>query len=112
MRLRSSQPCAAPPAVAGEEDESAATRASPPAVVVEPPWLQCPITHALYRDPVFTACGHSFERAAVEAAWAHAAPPYRDPLTNTAVDNTALVPNWNLRQQARTVEQRVRASSV
>ena len=111
MRLRSSQPSAALPAVAGEEEDAEATRASAPAVVVEPPWLQCPITHALYRDPVFTAAGHSFERAAVEAAWAHAAPPYRDPLTNTAVENTALVPNWNLRQQARTVDWCGRASA-
>lgn len=57
----------------------------------------------MFRDPVVTCTGHTFERAALEQFWATTgeggAP--RCPLTNATLTSTAVVPNWSIRQQVR-----------
>ena len=70
--------------------------------IVEPPALLCPITWQLFREPVINCIGNSYERAAIVAAWAaQRCKRKRDPLTNTRLANTTLVPNHALRRQAR-----------
>lgn len=58
------------------------------------PGLECPITHAPFRDPVVAADGHTYERAAI-MAWiaAHG----RSPLTRERLP-MKVVPNFALRQ--------------
>ena len=66
----------------------------------EPPHhLRCPITLALFRDPVVTSAGHSYERSALLSAW-RASGKRRDPSTGEAIA-ASLTPNWNLRQQVQ-----------
>jgi len=62
--------------------------------------LKCPITLELFRDPVSTCVGNTYERAAIEA---HLAKPgaKRDPLTNEALANLSLVPNQSLRRMVQ-----------
>ena len=94
---------------------------SPPvAPPVVPPELCCCITYHLLRDPVVTAIGHTYERAAIETAWrgqeatalrecaascsdatARSPPLCPSPLTNEVVPSDVLVPNWIVRKQAR-----------
>ena len=69
-------------------------------VVVEPAELKCPITHELVRDPVTTAMGQTYERAALVQAWARMPRP-RDPVTNQVLSTTALYPNLLARRQVR-----------
>lgn len=79
------------------EQEEAAPLAPAP---VEPAHLLCPVTREIMRDPVFTSAGHTYERAALVAAWRLARPPFRDPLTNDVLATTALTPNWAMRSEA------------
>lgn len=68
--------------------------------IVEPAFLTCSITHALFRDPVVTHAGHTYERSALQQAW-RTFEEARDPLTNARLENMTLVTNWSMRQQAR-----------
>jgi len=61
---------------------------------VIPPELVCPITMELYRDPVVSACGHSFERHAIEKWFKRSC---TNPMTGAQITHTFLVPNINLR---------------
>jgi hypothetical protein len=69
------------------------------------PDFVCPISHALMRDAVVAADGHSYERRHIER-WFEAtgeeegAPGgrVRSPLTGAAMTGAALIPNHNLRK--------------
>ena len=78
---------------AGKEDATAAEDSEPPH------HLRCPITLTLFRDPVVTSAGHSYERSALLAAW-QASGRTRDPSTGETI-SASLTPNWNLRQQVQ-----------
>jgi len=67
------------------------------AAVAEPADLKCPLTLELFREPVSTCVGNTYERVAIEK---HLAQPgaKRDPLTNEALESTKLVPNQSLRR--------------
>ena len=63
----------------------------------EPPHsFFCPISSALMRDPVSTADGHTYERAAI-ARWFDDG-NITSPSTGAALEHTSLVPNIALRQ--------------
>jgi hypothetical protein len=56
----------------------------------------------MYRDPVFTLAGHTYERAGLETFWATRAHmgqrQYIDPNTNQPLLNGTLIPNWDKRK--------------
>lgn len=56
--------------------------------------FQCPITGSIMKDPVFTADGHTYERAAI-TQWLSRSK--RSPMTNAVLEHTRLVPNVALR---------------
>ena len=59
----------------------------------------CPITHALFRDPVFVpSSGHTYEREALLCFW-NQAPPRRDPLTNVPLESSTVYTNWAKRSE-------------
>ena len=69
----------------------------------EPAHLLCPITRAMYRDPVFVPCsGNTYEREALEKFWA-APGRARDPLTNveTRANSRVVYTNWDKRREVR-----------
>jgi len=74
----------------------------PPAAADEPEELTCPITRAMFRDPVFVAgSGNTYERAAIETFW-RAPGPRRDPLTNAEFrrrDDARVFTNWDKRRE-------------
>lgn len=75
--------------------------ASSPRAVEEPERLLCPITHSMYRDPVFVPeSGNTYERSALEQYWA-TSPPARDPLTNVPLAGTNVHPNWMVRREVQ-----------
>jgi hypothetical protein len=66
----------------------------------EPQWLCCPITHTMFRDPVFVCeSGNTYERAAIEMFWSTAAGGLRDPLTNRPLTTRTLYINWDKRRE-------------
>ena len=68
--------------------------------VDEPEHLCCPITRAMFRDPVFVAeSGNTYERDAVQRFWRDASSPARDPLTNEALKSRAVYTNWDKRRE-------------
>ena len=68
--------------------------------MAEPPDLHCPVTLALFRDPVVVANGNCYERGAVQAAWAARGHAF-DPLTNARLASDVLLPNQVVRRQVR-----------
>jgi hypothetical protein len=60
--------------------------------------LVCPITHAVFLDPVLTCSGHAYERAAIEE---HRR-ARTDPLSRAPLDSAALTPVFVLRERAAT----------
>ena len=75
--------------------------AAPP-VVEEPEHLCCPITRAMFLDPVFVAeSGNTYERDALERFWRASAPTNaaRDPLTNERLESRAVYTNWDKRRE-------------
>jgi len=69
--------------------------------VEDPEQLLCPITHTMFRDPVFVPeSGNTYERSAVEQYWATSPPP-RDPLTNVALSGRTVHPNWMVRREVQ-----------
>eukprot|EP00931_Biecheleriopsis_adriatica_P009122 TRINITY_DN110226_c0_g1_i1.p1 TRINITY_DN110226_c0_g1~~TRINITY_DN110226_c0_g1_i1.p1 ORF type:complete len:190 (+),score=36.24 TRINITY_DN110226_c0_g1_i1:72-641(+) len=65
--------------------------------VKEPERLLCPITHTLFRDPVFNCIGNTYERSALTAYWANGV--VRDPLTNDLLPSQRLTTNWDKRRE-------------
>lgn len=62
--------------------------------------LRCPITLALYRDPVVVESGNTYERSAIILHWAKRGHPH-DPLNNTALTSDVMLPNWDKRRQVQ-----------
>ena len=70
----------------------------------EPAHLLCPITRAMFRDPVFVPCsGNTYEREALEKFWSSAPGRARDPLTNveTRANSRVVYTNWDKRREVR-----------
>ena len=63
----------------------------------EPEELMCPITHAMFRDPVMVVeSGHTYERSGIlEHFRLNGA---KDPLTNRALSSAKVTTNWAVRQ--------------
>ena len=67
--------------------------------VDEPEHLLCPITRAMFRDPVFVpASGNTYERDAVARFWS-ATSRARDPLTNATLRSRSVYTNWDKRRE-------------
>ena len=65
----------------------------------EPQHLCCPITHALFRDPVFVPeSGTTYERSAIHEFWAQSG-ERRDALTNVPIQSDMLYTNWGKRRE-------------
>jgi len=61
--------------------------------------LRCPITQALFRDPVMTRMGQTYDRSAIEAYWASCEGGVcRDPLSNQEVPSQDVTPNFVVRR--------------
>ncbi|GLC75320.1 hypothetical protein PLESTF_001623600 [Pleodorina starrii] len=65
-----------------------------PAVLPLPQSYVCPLTLQLFRDPVITAAGHTYERSAVETWLQHNS---TDPKTRTRLLSKILIPNWTVK---------------
>jgi hypothetical protein len=80
------------------------------AAVQEPEALLCPIMWLMMRDPVVNLLGNTYEREAIERAWAsQSGQRKRDPLTNTRLASNTLVPNQSMRRQVRAAQSAKRA---
>ena len=94
-------PTTAPP-LASDPPPAPPDSQQPPAAADEPEELTCPITRAMFRDPVFVAgSGNTYERAAIETFW-RAPGPRRDPLTNAEFrrrDDARVFTNWDKRRE-------------
>ena len=66
----------------------------------EPQALCCPITHVMFRDPVFVCeSGNTYEREAIEAFWARSTGGVRDALTNKPLSSQQVFTNWDRRRE-------------
>ena len=64
----------------------------------EPEELMCPITHAMFRDPVMVVdSGHTYERSAI-LEQSEQRNEAKDPLTRRALSSTKVMTNWAVRQ--------------
>jgi leucine-rich repeat protein SHOC2 len=81
---------------------SASARGDPPDAPdadldAEPEELMCPITRAVFRDPVVVVdSGHTYERSAILSHFGRNGA--RDPLTRRALSSTKVMTNWAVRQ--------------
>ena len=63
----------------------------------EPELLMCPLTRAVFRDPVMVVdSGHTYERDAILSHFE--CNGARDPLTNCALSSTKVMTNWVVKQ--------------
>jgi leucine-rich repeat protein SHOC2 len=82
---------------------SASARGDPPDAPdadldAEPEELWCPITHAMFRDPVMVVeSGHTYERSAILEHFEQRNEA-KDPLTRRALSSTKVMTNWAVRQ--------------
>ena len=77
-----------------EEDDDASSSS-----IDEPEHLLCPITRAMFRDPVFVpASGNTYERAALARFWSGSSRA-RDPLTNATLRSRSVYTNWDKRRE-------------
>jgi len=69
--------------------------------VVEPRWLMCPITNALFRDPVFVVdSGNTYDRDVLLDFW-RTAGVAKDPLTNLQLATRDVRTNWAVRREVQ-----------
>mmetsp|Transcript_92755 Transcript_92755/g.276669 ORF Transcript_92755/g.276669 Transcript_92755/m.276669 type:complete len:294 (+) Transcript_92755:27-908(+) len=67
----------------------------------EPEHLLCPVTQALFRDPVFVVdSGNTYEREALMDYWERVGEA-RDPLTNLALESREVRTNWAVRREVQ-----------
>merc|ERR1719420_2303716 len=62
--------------------------------------LRCPITLAMYRDPVVIESGNTYERSAILLHWAGRGQPH-DPLNNTTLSCDIMLTNWDKRREVQ-----------
>ena len=84
-------PAPAAPAAAPAAGKQVVRKPRPP-----PTEYLCPITQEVMADPVSTADGHTYERAAIER-WLSKG-KRTSPLTGAVLESTALIPNHALRK--------------
>ena len=66
----------------------------------EPEVLMCPITRAVFRDPVMVVdSGHTYERSAILEHFERNGA--KDPFTNCALSSTKVMTNWAMRNVFR-----------
>lgn len=84
--------------------EAPSAEASRPAVAEEPLHLCCPITHMLFRDPVFVPeSGSTYEREAVLQFWRQSrGQPLRDAFSNMTLTSRTVLTNWGKRRARAT----------
>eukprot|EP00927_Polykrikos_kofoidii_P085072 TRINITY_DN9146_c0_g2_i1.p1 TRINITY_DN9146_c0_g2~~TRINITY_DN9146_c0_g2_i1.p1 ORF type:complete len:451 (-),score=43.68 TRINITY_DN9146_c0_g2_i1:111-1337(-) len=69
--------------------------------LADPDRLLCPITHVMFRDPVFVPdSGNTYEKEAIMRYWASQGQT-RDPLTNTPLTAANLHTNWGVRRDVQ-----------
>lgn len=68
--------------------------------VEEPANLQCPITHLMFRDPVMTLGGRTYERSAIRKYWKQQKQPW-DPLTGVLLESNLLISNFDKRTEVQ-----------
>lgn len=73
-----------------------------------PERLRCPITLLMYRDPVVVESGNTYERSAIQVHWKRKGCPH-DPLNNTVLRSTTMLPNWDKRREVQDFLMRRRA---
>lgn len=74
---------------------------APEAVPKEPDNLLCPVTHILFRDPVFVVdSGNTYERDALCDFWRQTGDS-RDPLTNQRLASRDVRTNWGVRREVQ-----------
>merc|ERR1719240_1935305 len=83
----------------GEPD--AAPPESPAAAVEEPDTLTCPISLMLFRDPVITFGGRTYDRDALEEFWKRRGEPI-EPLSNSRLPDRTVITNYDMRAQVET----------
>lgn len=60
--------------------------------------MLCPITHAIFEDPVTILDGNSYERSALKRAWeTRGGRPY-SPLTGEKLSTNLMIPNHTMRK--------------
>ena len=72
--------------------------------------LTCPITHVLLEDPVFTADGHTYERAAIQAHFNTG--KMTSPSTNKQLPNTSLTPNLMVKKHVSALRERTQRAGL
>ena len=78
---------------------TSATQPLDPSTEEEPLSLCCPITHCMYRDPVFVPeSGTTYDREALHAFW-RTAGARRDVLTNALITSDQVYVDWNKRRE-------------
>ena len=66
----------------------------------EPELLMCPITRAVFRDPVIAVdSGHTYERSVILAHFGRNGA--KDPLTRRKLSSTKVMTNWSMRNVVR-----------
>ena len=82
-----------------EQDDGLTAAQNNSTALDEPLHLCCPITHMLFRDPVFVPeAGTSYERSAIEEFWLQSG-SLRDPLSNSVLSSDASFPNFDKRRE-------------
>jgi hypothetical protein len=66
-----------------------------------PDSIRCPITCALFRDPVMTAAGRTYERHAIAQFWRGRARQSVDPMTNRRLEDSRLITNYDKRDEVQ-----------
>ncbi|CAK0819269.1 unnamed protein product, partial [Prorocentrum cordatum] len=69
----------------------------------------CPITHDVMTDPVVSADGYTYERAAI-SRWFRAST--KSPVTGQTLPHTDLVPNQSVRTLLKTLIEKAEASAA
>eukprot|EP00928_Gymnodinium_smaydae_P067164 TRINITY_DN50102_c0_g1_i1.p1 TRINITY_DN50102_c0_g1~~TRINITY_DN50102_c0_g1_i1.p1 ORF type:complete len:419 (-),score=26.95 TRINITY_DN50102_c0_g1_i1:83-1339(-) len=74
--------------------------------ISEPQHLLCPITHVMFRDPVMTAAGRTYERSAILEFWrqrfsTHGYSYVLDPMTNQSLQDSRLITNFDKRSEVQ-----------
>ena len=96
-----SQPASGNASAGVQTLRSASARGDPPDAPnpnpePEPELLMCPITRAVFRDPVIAVdSGHTYERSAILAHFGRNGA--KDPLTRRKLSSTKVMTNWSMR---------------